>query len=622
MIAGRIAKNVFNKRVFDSTVNRQDGKYSGNGEIVFNNDPIPTNHIRHILGYVQQFDNHYPMLTVSETLIFHASLQLGSLRPGYGDGPGASGGGAGSHSKMIQQVNRIIWLLGLKSCEHTRVGNDEFKGISGGEKRRLSIGIQLLINPSICLLDEPTTGLDAFTAHHVMETLQHLSHIGSRTVIISIHQPRYDIFRLLDDIILLTSGGKQIWSGSTSEMTRHLEAIGYPCPFHMNPADFILDISSIDYRSFDNEFKSKELIKHLITSYQSYRQTHQHNKQHTLQHDSQARAGTGTTLLTSMEDGCALISETSSPFKGHLHYDSTTDSNPSSILAAVTHEASFFTVFSLLFYRSYLNMIRQPIIASNRISQGLFFALILAAFYSPIGSNQNSIQDRIGCLYELTALMYIGMLSCIAIFPSERNVFLREYLDGTYSLFPFFLSYYLIALPMILVTSLLISLLMAYAIGLQPDLNSLFQFNFIFFCFIFSGEAIGIIFCAIFMDVGFSVNLMSIFIGVTNQFAGFVSLSIPHWLNYVGFISPVKWGSIVLTNVVFRGETFTCSDEEEIYPGRCPLSTGKEVLELYDMGYSDEYPRQFYLIMVGLLTGILFVASFVIFRIKLYQMSH
>lgn len=600
VIAGRIAKNVFNKPIPDPTVPRQDGNYSGNGEILFNSEPIPTNHIRHILGYVQQFDHHYPMLTVSETLIFHASLQLGSLN----SAEEGERRGTGRHSKMMQQVNRIIWLLGLKSCEHTRVGNEEFKGISGGEKRRLSIGIQLLINPSVCLLDEPTTGLDAFTAHHVMETLQHLSHVGCRTVIISIHQPRYDIFRLLDDIILLTSGGKQIWSGSTTDMICHLEEIGYPCPHHMNPADYILDISSIDYRSFDNEFKSKDLICHLIGSYQRHRLTHQRKQE--------------TTLLTSMENGY-LAAETSSSSKGYLHYENMTDTIHKTTNSQST---SFLTVFCLLLYRSYLNMIRQPIIASNRISQGVFFALILAAFYSPIGSNQNSIQDRIGCLYELTALIFIGMLSCIAIFPPERNVFLREYLDGSYSLFPFFLSYYLIALPMVLCTSLLISFLMTYAIGLQPDLESLFQFNYVIFCFIFSGEAIGIIFCAIFMDVGFSVNLMSIFIGVTNQFAGFVSLSIPYWLNFFGYISPVKWGSIVLTNVVFRGETFTCSIEEEIYPGRCPLSTGKEVLELYDMGYSDEYTRQFYLIMVGLLTGILFLGSFIVFRIKLFHMSH
>lgn len=586
LIAGRAAQNLFNKHVPDPTITRVDGNYSGKGQILFNNQPIPSTEIRHILGYVQQFDCHYPMLTVSETLIFHASLLMSSSS----SFPSPSSKET-AHSKMIQQVDRIIWLLGLKSCEHTRIGNEEFKGISGGEKRRLSIGIQLLINPSVCLLDEPTTGLDAFTAHHVMETLQNLCHIGQRTVIISIHQPRYDIFRLLDEIILL-SRGKQVWGGSTHDMILYLAHIGHPCPSHMNPADYILDISSIDFRSYENEMKSRQLVQYLIHSYTSRKET-------TLLKHHQDLESSGTYCYD------PLMTPTATP---------TTDS--------MTSHHSFLTIFSLLFYRSYLNMIRQPLIASNRISQGLFFALILAAFYSPIGDNQNSIQNRIGCLYELTALMYIGMLSCIAIFPYERNVFLREYLDGTYSLLPFFTSYYLLALPLLLITSFLIALLMTYAVGLQPTWDATLEFTYVFFCFILSGESIGIIFCAIFLHVGFSVNIMSIFIGVTNQFAGFVSLSIPYWLNYIGYISPVKWGSIILTNVIFRNERFTCSESEEIYPGKCPLSTGEEVLDLYNMGYTDKNTRQFYLIMVGTLTGLLFLSSYIIFRIKLYYMSH
>jgi ABC-type multidrug transport system ATPase subunit len=584
---------------------RLDGSYRGQGQILFNNKPLPSDHLRHILGYVQQFDCHYPMLTVSETLIFHASLQLSTTLV--------------EKSKLLQQVNRIIWLLGLKSCEHTRVGNDEFKGISGGEKRRLSIGIQLLINPSVCLLDEPTTGLDAFTAHHVMETLQHLSHEGHRTVIISIHQPRYDIFRLLDEIILL-SRGRQIWAGSTQEMLHHLEQIGHPCPHHMNPADYILDISSVDFRSHENEIKSKQLVNFLVSSYAHHataRDTHLLQQGGDLESPLVGSGG-------GEKSAPASSSSISSPASVLESFDplQTVDDLLTSSSSPALSKPSFFTVFSLLFHRSYLNMIRQPLIASNRISQGVFFALILAAFYAPIGDNQNSIQNRIGCLYELTALMYIGMLSCIAIFPAERNVFLREYLDGNYSLLPFFLSYFLIALPLLLITSLLISALMASAIGLQPSWEAFLQFNYVFFCFILSGESIGIIFCAIFLHVGFSVNIMSIFIGVTNQFAGFVSLSIPVWLNYIGYISPVKWGSIVLTNVVFHGETFTCSASEEIYPGRCPLSTGEEVLELYNMDYTEESPREFYLLMVGLLTGILFLSGYVTLRIKLYSMSH
>lgn len=116
---------------------------------------------------------------------------------------------------------------------------------TGGERRRLSVGIQLLFDPSVCLLDEPTTGLDTFTARHVVETLRALALDNNRTVVMSIHQPRYDVFGCLDDIVLL-SRGQQLWSGGSRDLMKYMEKLGYPCPVLYNPADFILDISSID----------------------------------------------------------------------------------------------------------------------------------------------------------------------------------------------------------------------------------------------------------------------------------------------------------------------------------------------------------------------------------------
>jgi ABC-type multidrug transport system ATPase subunit len=106
------------------------------------------------------------------------------------------------------------------------------------------VAVQLLLDPAICLLDEPTTGLDTFTARHVIETLKSLA-LNNRTVVLSIHQPRYDVFKCLDDVVLLARG-RQVWTGSCKDMLRHFSAVGYPCPALTNPADFILDISSID----------------------------------------------------------------------------------------------------------------------------------------------------------------------------------------------------------------------------------------------------------------------------------------------------------------------------------------------------------------------------------------
>lgn len=93
-------------------------------------------------------------------------------------------------------------------------------------------------------------GLDAFTARHVVQSLRKLSRTG-RTVILSIHQPRYDVFQCLDDVILL-SRGRQLWSGSSKDMLVYFNSLGYPCPPLTNPADFVLDISSVDVRSLNN----------------------------------------------------------------------------------------------------------------------------------------------------------------------------------------------------------------------------------------------------------------------------------------------------------------------------------------------------------------------------------
>lgn len=173
------------------------------------------------------------------------------------------------------QVDDVIAELRLRQCANTRVGNTYVRGVSGGERRRVSIGVQLLWNPgegggcrvgtrgpvsptwlglasssrrpadlpgfSLCwegilILDEPTSGLDSFTAHNLVKTLSRLAK-GNRLVLISLHQPRSDIFRLFD-LVLLMSSGITVYLGAAQHMVQYFTAVGYPCPRYSNPADF------------------------------------------------------------------------------------------------------------------------------------------------------------------------------------------------------------------------------------------------------------------------------------------------------------------------------------------------------------------------------------------------
>lgn len=272
----------------------------------------------------------------------------------------------------------------------------------------------------------------------------------------------------------------------------------------------------------------------------------------------------------------------------------------------------------LLLGRSFVNLLRQPILLTNRMSQGLFYALILCCFYAPIGDDQASVQNRIGNLYELTALCFIGMLSCIAIYPSERNVFYREYPDGHYSAMAFALCYFIIAIPILLATALGIAALITYAVGLQAWVMAMLKFTICIFTFIFVGECTGVAFCSFFMQVGFSINLMSAVLSFLGIMAGYISIDMPVFLDYLSYISPLKWGAFLLTNITFKDKTFTCSDTDS----SC-LSTGEQVLDLYNMQPgSGTNSMNFHAIMLAVVTLIYFLVALLAVRWRARMISH
>lgn len=331
----------------------------------------------------------------------------------------------------------------------------------------------VFLSSSCCLfILLQTSGLDAFTARHVVETLLALARRG-KTVVMSIHQPRYDVFGLVDDVILLSQGGRQVWSGCTKDLMKHLESLGHPCPVLVNPADFLLDMTSIDFRSETRTIVSSMRLELLTTSFDKR-----------------------LAVFSLAEEGCVVVQAQ--------------EERPcSEIVTTRDLERPLTVTLPILLKRSVTNLSRQPVLCSARLSQGIFFALILCAFYAPVGDNQNSIQNIIGNLYELTSLCFIGMLSCIAQFPTERNVFYREYTDGYYSVLSFYLTYFSIAIPFVLVCAAVISVLMTHAIGLLPTSDGFILFTGMVFIILFFGECIGVMFCSIFLHIGFSVNIMS-----------------------------------------------------------------------------------------------------------------
>jgi ABC-type multidrug transport system ATPase subunit len=152
------------------------------------------------------------------------------------------------HLIVPLQVSKLLKELGLESCANTRAGNALIKGLSGGQKRRLSLGLALAKRPSIIMLDEPTSGLDAAGAAAIMKMMQKVAIDLNAAVLCTIHQPSAKVFEGFDKTLIL-SGGRLAYVGPASEMATYLGSIGLPVPPATNPADFMLDVVNKDFVS-------------------------------------------------------------------------------------------------------------------------------------------------------------------------------------------------------------------------------------------------------------------------------------------------------------------------------------------------------------------------------------
>lgn len=234
--------NTLSKRV-------AEGRLRTTGDITYNG----SDQLRSVRSaYVMQQDVLLPTLTVRETLCYAAELRL----------PPPT-----TREERQKVVENVILELGLKECADTRIGNNSHKGCSGGEKRRTSLAVQMLSNPSVLFCDEVTTGLDAATAFQLVATLKALA-VEGRTIICSIHQPRSEIWSLFDHILLLAKGSP-LYSGKSAGCLPYFEHLGYILPPFVNPAEFLIDLAAIDTRSPEVEESSATRVQGLIQAFEA-----------------------------------------------------------------------------------------------------------------------------------------------------------------------------------------------------------------------------------------------------------------------------------------------------------------------------------------------------------------
>jgi len=324
-------------------------RLSKTGVIRFNGSES-VDSVRH--AYVMQQDVLLPTLTVRETLRYSADLRL----------PAET-----TARQRVQIVEEVILELGLKDCADTRIGNSQHRGCSGGEKRRTSIGVQLLANPSVLFLDEPTTGLDATSAYQLVRTLKDLARKG-RTIITTLHSPRSEIWDLLDNFVLL-SRGSPVYSGPIRDCMPWFDTLGYELPPFVNPAEFAVDHAAIDNRTPALEQESAARVERLKTAW------------------------------------AEQVRKTLPP----LSAEKTRDEGKSRSRRDMRRHAGYFRQVKVLTDRTFKVTYRDPMGMASSILEAVFMAIISGYIFYNLARDQSGIRSREGALYISVALQVMTL---------------------------------------------------------------------------------------------------------------------------------------------------------------------------------------------------------------------
>lgn len=476
------------------------------------------------LCFVGQDDLLFAGLTVRETLELAGKLRLPR---------------EWSRGEKMERVNRVMKDMGLIKCADTRVGNAGSRGVSGGERKRVSVAIELLQNPERLFLDECTTGLDAYQSLRVVAALKELAVKGTM-VVTSIHQPRSQIFALFDDVVIL-SEGRTMYAGPADKMIEYFTKAGYALPENYNPADFVLDLVSMDVRTETLEEETKARIKVLGDLFAS------EEKKTGLDGNVSAadatKANAHSDSLLALQDAIA----TSSTF---------------------TYPTSFLTQFILLAQRSAKQRLRDKTMLAIPFFISVFFGLVLGLVYYQTGKNlsQAAIQDK-SSLFFFCLLNQImsSLLSVVTVFPIERQIIARERAANSYGILPYFLSKIATDLPL-LAFPLVYCILVYFLAALVNTPAAFFETALIFILTYVCGNALGLVFSSFASSLETAQAMAVPIILIIVLFSGFYASTelIPPALAWLQWLSPVRWAFSALIVIQYAPLVFDCPSNSSV----------------------------------------------------------
>lgn len=480
-------------------------------------------------GFVAQEDDLLPLLTVKETLMFSAKFRLKEM----------------TSQEREERVEILMQELGLAHVADSFVGDREeedrnhIRGrISGGERKRVSIGVDMIHDPPILLLDEPTSGLDSTSALQVMELLSSMAILKQRTILVSIHQPSYRILQYITNLLIL-SRGSVVHNGSLESLEDAIEnKLGLKIPVQLNALEFCMEIIS----TLEEEQYSSSKVRYDLSD------------------NDQEKEDTEAVLMQSNYLMCQL--ETNSA------------ENPQSL-------SSLFEIL-VLCERFWKVIYRTKQLLLARTMQALVGGFGLGSVYIKVKNNDGGggVAERLGLFAFSLSFLLSSTVEALPIYLQERRVLMKEASRGAYRVSSYMIANTIVFLPFLFSVAVLFSVPVYWLVGLNPSLLAFAFFTFVVWLIVLMASSLVLFLSAVSPDFISGNSLICTVLGAFFLFSGYFipKECVPKYWIFMYYVSLYRYPlDSLLVNEYWsvRGDCLVYHQQQKHY---C-LLTGNDVLK-------------------------------------------
>ncbi|KAL3643260.1 ABC transporter G member 26 [Castilleja foliolosa] len=480
------------------------------GTITYN-DVLYSPALKRRIGFVTQDDVLFPQLTVEETLVFAAFLRLPSRM---------------SQHQKYERVEMIVKELGLERCRHTRVGGGFVKGISGGERKRTSIGHEILVDPSLLLLDEPTSGLDSTSANRLLQILQGLAQAG-RTIITTIHQPSSRMFHMFDKVLLL-SEGQPVYYGKARDSMEYFSGLRFIPEIAMNPAEFLLDLAT-------GQVNDISVPDDLFAS-------------------SQEPAEFEKVVIRYLQDKYRVELEPKEKEENHV-----TAKVPERLQLAVQVKKdwtlSWLEQFTILFKRTFKERWRDYF-DHLRLIQSFGVALLLGLLWWKSNTTTEAhLRDQIGLLFYICIFWTSSSIfGAVYVFPFEKMYLVKERKADMYRLSVYYVCSTLCDMLAHLLYPIFFMCILYFMAGFKRTFECFFLTLSTILLIAVTSQGAGELFGAAVMSIKRSGMIASLILMMFLLTGGYYVQHIPKFMQWLKYLSFMYYGFRLLVKVQYSGD--------------------------------------------------------------------